>query len=39
VSWNVEQGDVPMTYTVTLYYVGGGSETFHWVTGYSFERE
>jgi len=39
VSWNVEKGDVPMTYTVALYYVGGGSETFHWVVSYNFERE
>jgi len=38
VSWNVEKGDVPGTYTVTLNYVGGGSETFHWVISYNFER-
>jgi len=39
VSWNIIEGDVPATYTVTLYYLGGQSETFHWVLNYNFERE
>lgn len=38
VSWHVEKGSVPLTYTVTLYYVGGSSETFHWVVRYNFRQ-
>jgi len=37
VSWNIEKG--LLFHNVTLYYVGGGSETFRWVTSYRFERE
>ena len=39
VSWQIARGAIPRTYTVTLYYLGGRLETFHWVISYRFEPQ
>jgi len=38
VSYHIDKGIVPATHTVTLNYVGGSSETFHWVISYKILR-
>jgi len=36
-TWRIKRGIVPLTSTVTLDYVDGRIETFHWVIIHTFE--
>ncbi len=36
ISWSIQRG--AMLYTVSLYYINGSSEIFHYVVSYRFER-